>query len=201
MELPRTIKGAMHIARKLDIEYLCWVDALCVRQGQDERDKADRAYHLSGMGAIYRQALVTIVAASGEDANAGLSGIRRGSRRKQQVVEVIPRDEGNKLGMALVATCDSPPVWTGWNKDFSSTDSELDSSHWNTRGWTFQESALSRRCLAKQVLWVCDGAVFCEKSQYEHPAIFQKSDLDTPLRLEPSQDLTGHCLGRPSMGH
>lgn len=123
---------------------------------------------------------MTIIAASGEDANAGLSGVGQSSRRPsgaQQVVEVVPRGEGN-LGMALVIKCNSPkPPY----------ENEFDSSHWNTRGWIYQERSLSRRCLIftqSQVYWACDGATFCEESRFEHPQLFEKAELDTPLRVE-----------------
>lgn len=183
MSLPQTIKDAIFVARGLGIEYL-WVDALCVRQGRHDTDKEDREYQLSNMGTIYRQAFLTIIAASGEDANAGLTGIRPGSRQKQRVVEVIPRDESNKLGMALVTTCDHPPVNIG---GLTNTENEVESSYWNSRGWTFQERALSRRCLIftkDQVSWVCDGAVSCEESRYENPDVLEKLDSAMPLHIK-----------------
>lgn len=53
----------------------------------------------------------------------------------------------------------------------------------------------------EQVLWVYDGAVFCEESQYEHSAISHKADLDTPLRLEsfsgPDRSLSWRTVDRP----
>ncbi|ROW00490.1 hypothetical protein VSDG_03299 [Cytospora chrysosperma] len=140
------------------------------------------------MGTIYQQAFLTIVAASGQDANAGLMGLRPDSRPKQRVVEVIPRDGDNDLGMALVTTCDSPPVYYEMDKSSVRHDNELEASYWNERGWTFQERALSRRSLVftkEQVSWVCDGAIFCEESRFEHPERqCEPKGLDTPLRIE-----------------
>lgn len=184
--LPQTIRDAIYVARELQIDYL-WVDALCVRQGQQIGDKEDRTYQLSNMGRIYQQAFLTIIAASGVDANAGLSGIRRGSRRDQRVVEVIPRDD-NSLGMALVTTCDIPPVWINGKENSAPWLScEITSSNWNSRGWTFQERALSHRCLIfaqEQVYWVCDGAILCEESRYEPPEVYEKPESAMPLRIE-----------------
>ncbi|ROW06748.1 hypothetical protein VMCG_03960 [Cytospora schulzeri] len=185
VKLPQTIRDAIDVTRKLGFEYL-WVDALCVRQGQHESDKEDRAYQLKNMGEIYRWAFLTIIAAFGEGANAGLPGIRPGSRQEQQVVEVIPRNKHNNLGMALITTCESPPV-TGKLYDSLLMDNEVDYSYWNTRGWTFQERALSRRCLIfakEQVYWVCDGAIFCEESTFEHIELYEDGEMDKPRWIE-----------------
>lgn len=74
---PRTIYEAMEVTAKLGYRYL-WVDALCIVQ-----DKLEMKHQLiRSMAAIYGQADVTLVAASGHHADAGLSGWTQKSRTK-----------------------------------------------------------------------------------------------------------------------
>jgi hypothetical protein len=72
---PRTINEAMEVTTKLGYRYL-WVDALCIVQ-----DELEMKHQLiRSMAAIYGQADVTLVAASGRHADAGLSGWTQKSR-------------------------------------------------------------------------------------------------------------------------
>ena len=65
---PATIRDAITLVRKLHERYL-WIDSLCINQ----EDPSDKAEIVANMDAIYRGASLTIVAADGEDANAGLT--------------------------------------------------------------------------------------------------------------------------------
>lgn len=140
------------------------------------------------MANIYKSAYITIVAAHGEDADAGLAGLRPETRSyQQQEVVVIPPDvEGASPGLSLLTTCKTFPKYFG--EFFNRQDEDADISTWNTRGWTLQERALSRRNLIftrEQVLWACDGAYFCEESCFEHPVDrLGLSELRTPIRFE-----------------
>lgn len=63
-------------------------------QGKSEADKADRAVQLGNMGKIYRESNVTIIAACGDTADAGLSGLRPDSRKfQQEIIQVIPPED------------------------------------------------------------------------------------------------------------
>ena len=53
--LPQTVKDAVETTRNLGIRYL-WVDALCIIQDSPE----DKLKEIAGMGAIYKNATVTI---------------------------------------------------------------------------------------------------------------------------------------------
>jgi hypothetical protein len=76
-----TINGAMEVTQGLGEKYL-WVDCLCMRQD----DEADKGKFIPHMGLIYGCASVTIVAASGVDADAGLPGVKANApTRRQQV--------------------------------------------------------------------------------------------------------------------
>ncbi|KAF8850430.1 HET-domain-containing protein, partial [Acephala macrosclerotiorum] len=111
-KLPQTIEDAIHVTRSLGERYL-WVDSLCIIQ-----DSApDKRTQMEHMDAIYSSAFVTIAAASGSEANAGLAGISR-PRAVVQDVEVI---NGSEYARTF-------PAYMGLLSDPSIT--------WNTRGWT-----------------------------------------------------------------
>lgn len=51
---------------------------------------------------------------------------------------------------------------------------------WETRGWTFQERLLARRCLvmgSRQMCWECLQASYCEETQFEHLPNGGKKDI------------------------
>lgn len=137
---------------------------------------------------IYRSAFLTIIAASGEDAEAGLAGLRPGTRSFQQREIVVISPDQDQPGLSLLSVCKRVPKEFG--EFFDMLDEDADNSTWNTRGWTLQERALSRRNLIfteEQVLWVCDGAYFCEETAFEHPIINETGHLPeehTPIRFE-----------------
>ena len=68
--LPLTIQNAIALVRGLSLRYL-WVDSLCLLQN----DPLDLAQGVAVMDQIYEHAWLTIIAAHGHDANAGLPGM------------------------------------------------------------------------------------------------------------------------------
>ncbi|KAI0007126.1 heterokaryon incompatibility protein-domain-containing protein, partial [Xylariaceae sp. FL0662B] len=120
--LPQTVRSAMVVTRELGKRYL-WVDSLCIVQDSD-----DKIVQLGQMDRIYGNSAVTIVAADGANANAGLDGVSGPSSRreaqKQTVEEVAP---GVKV---LIPVRYEPQL-----------------KPWETRAWTFQEKLLSKRLL------------------------------------------------------
>ncbi|MCJ1224912.1 hypothetical protein MMC12_001559 [Toensbergia leucococca] len=100
------------------------------------------------MNFVYERAYITIVAAAGDDADAGLPGLpgmTRSSRTSVQHTEVVA---GMKLGICM-----------------PSLKEQISNSTWATRAWTFQEGLLSKRYLVftnEQVYWECRQAGFCE---------------------------------------
>jgi hypothetical protein len=80
-QLPMTIKDAITFTQKLGQRYL-WIDSLCLVQD----DEQDLMGGIRMMDKVYEQSFLTIVAASGVDATAGLPGVRKGTRTTQQIV-------------------------------------------------------------------------------------------------------------------
>lgn len=121
-KLPRTIKEAIQLTLTMGYKYL-WVDSICINQSNVE----EKNFVIRHMDLLYSCSEVTIVAAAGANANAGLPGL------------VSPRE--------------SLPLVTQLTKDIFATrtrptvNSVIKQSVWNTRGWTYQEQNLSQRCL------------------------------------------------------
>ena len=159
-EISRTISDAAAVVEMLGERYL-WVDALCILQD----DEDDLAEQIPVMGQIYTRSLVTIMAAASTDSNSGLPGVGTHVRRAQRVSEPLN-------GGVLLRTC--TPKYTEKSCDeggcFITTADYLQNSKWDTRGWTFQEKVLSRRCLfflEEQVHWECQRASWCEETCLE----------------------------------
>jgi hypothetical protein len=109
--------------------------------------------HLAHIGSVYQNAVLTIIAASGNDCDAGLPGIRPGTRFAHQ--------SWLQFGdMALMTSV----------QHLQGSIVTPESSRWARRAWTFQERLLSHRCVIftkEQVWWDCQCATWCEESQHE----------------------------------
>ena len=84
VDLPATIRDAMTLFRGLDWKYL-WVDSLCLLQNDPE----DLECGVGVIDYIYEKAWLTVIAACGYDANAGLPGIKPGSRAEQPLARKV----------------------------------------------------------------------------------------------------------------
>ncbi|KAH9215479.1 heterokaryon incompatibility protein-domain-containing protein [Leptodontidium sp. 2 PMI_412] len=138
--LPRTVQDAIELVNALDERFL-WVDALCLVQN----DTVDMRSGIEVMDLIYEKASLCIIAASGDTANAGLPGVRWGSRLVTNHAEQI--QPGIKLAV------------------YNELDRILRPLAYNRRGWTFQEQYLSRRALYftdDQVYFRCKESTWSE---------------------------------------
>ncbi|KAH8595449.1 heterokaryon incompatibility protein-domain-containing protein [Bisporella sp. PMI_857] len=138
--LPNTIRDAILLCQRLDERHL-WIDSLCIIQDSEE----DKLGQIMQMDAIYLHAVLTIVAAAGSDANAGLPGIGPCLSRKVAPATSIG-------GLDLVAIPEDGEF-------------ELRNSKWNSRAWTFQERILSKRMLrftSESVTFECQSACWRE---------------------------------------
>jgi hypothetical protein len=119
--VPQVIEDAFQVVKSLGYKYL-WVDRYCIPQN----NTGEKHRLIQEMGSIYRNSTLTLIAAAGEDPTYGLPG-----------VSVVPRWEMTPI---RIGDFDLIPS----RQNHISTMKE---SKWNSRGWTFQESHLSRRRL------------------------------------------------------
>jgi len=153
-DLPRTIEDAISVANELDIPQL-WVDQYCINQEDAEEKKKT----IQDMNIIYGGAELTIIAASGEDASAGLPGIRETPRQTRRLVR-----SGD---------------YTFWmSRDISMS---FRSSIWNTRGWTYQEGLLSYRRLV-----FTDARLYCQCGEGYYIEALSSEIEDESDQLGPS---------------
>lgn len=111
LQLPQTINDAIDLTISLGERYL-WIDTLCLIQDDDE----DLGSGVRMMNSIYQRSYLTIIAASGANASAGLPGVRPGSRCVKQVTGKLT----SGLEMAVLR----------------SVDKHLALSPYNNRAWT-----------------------------------------------------------------
>lgn len=147
--LPPMIFDALIVTHAIGERYI-WIDSLCIVQD----DELDKAKYLSVMDAIYAHAVLTIVNATTTGTSLCLSGIEQmGNRRTQRPFQLN--------GAWLTESLDpGHNFYAGY----------LERSKWSTRGWTFQEGLLSRRCLvftSDQIYWQCRKSTWCEGSFWE----------------------------------
>lgn len=139
---------AVTVCRVLKIRYL-WIDALCIMQGPKEHsDWEQQSYE---MNRIFGTSLLTICAiASPSCTQSFLHHVDRDSPRME--FDLYTEDMGlleGTLRLRLL-TVQGHPVSTGHEPGFRESwplDRDLICSQWNTRGWIYQEDALSPRKL------------------------------------------------------
>jgi Heterokaryon incompatibility protein (HET) len=109
--IPTTIRDAVSLVNLIGEEYL-WVDALCLVQDDDE----SMVDGIQSMHFIYHNALASIVAADGLDANDGLRRLTSTSSSETQSLQTI------KPGFRLMAV--------------GAMELHLKKSKWASRAWT-----------------------------------------------------------------
>ncbi|KAF5001067.1 hypothetical protein FGRMN_1261 [Fusarium graminum] len=158
LKLPPVIHDAILLCRKLGETYL-WVDRLCIVQD----DPDSKHSQVSSMHKIYRSASFTLVAALNDRDAQGLPGFDR--RPRCPSPHRPERPTHNEMGYVKHSTA------------------AVDSSVWNSRGWTFQERVLSTRLLfitEHEVYFQCAKAHAYE--DYATHALFTKGlGISTPL--------------------
>ncbi|CZR56913.1 uncharacterized protein PAC_06802 [Phialocephala subalpina] len=138
-QISKTVLDAIVLCRDLGERYL-WVDTLCIVQDSPR----DKMWQIGRMGRIYGGAVLTIIAAAGEDADAGLSLAKYLGQRSDE-------HEGSKNLDA--------------EEEF---EREMSGCKWDTRGWTFQEKVLSTRMLIfteNTTFFRCNSSLFPSSSQ------------------------------------
>jgi hypothetical protein len=156
--LPLTILDTIDLCKRLRQRYL-WVDRLCIVQ--DDLEEKMRLIH--GMRQVYENASLTIFAVSGSNADHGLAGVT--ARKDLRREKIYSFDTwGGTLMLALARL---------------SLREQIEKSHWNTRGWTYQEQALSERRL---YLTPEEAFFVCPESNW-HEGLQQDDGLPQPLGI------------------
>ncbi|KAF7948051.1 uncharacterized protein EAE97_003462 [Botrytis byssoidea] len=140
--LSPVIRHAMFLTSVISERYL-WADALCIPHANEEV----RAEELNMMGAIYSNAVVTIIAADG-DAQDGLRGLEGVSQSRDIDQSIIPFGDEQ----LVVRNTISNDFWIG--------------DDYHGRGWTFQERVMSKRKIIfkkKELHWQCKCGVWHEE--------------------------------------
>jgi hypothetical protein len=144
-QLPNVIRDAMLVVAMIGERFL-WIDSLCIVQD----DPNWKHLQISQMDLIYSHSILTIVAVFGTNANHGLPGINQTLR--------VPT--AAYVQDAVIARPTSYMV------------NSLTNTVYETRAWTLQEKALSKRCLffsPEQVFFRCNAGIHQEN--VEEPLI------------------------------
>lgn len=139
----QVIEDAMQVVKGLGHRYL-WVDQYCIDQGNHNA----KTTQLAEMDRIYAGAYACIVAGAGSNAEHGLVGVSRPRQRYDRVLT-------NQLEL---------------NPSLTDVRHALKSTTWASRGWTYQEAVLSRRCIfftEYQIYFICSG-MSCSESVMVH---------------------------------
>ncbi|KXH27185.1 hypothetical protein CSIM01_12054 [Colletotrichum simmondsii] len=123
-DLPPVIQDAMRATIKLGFRYI-WIDRYCIWQD----DATHKMSQVERMDQIYGDAELSIIAIGAKDPSYGLPGLSLGRTQHAPTTKTI--------GEQKIVTNFSHQ----WQLD------QISRSKWSTRGWTFQETCLSRRRL------------------------------------------------------
>ncbi|KAH4164743.1 hypothetical protein HBI24_171740 [Parastagonospora nodorum] len=118
------------------------------------------------MDAVYRGATLTIITAAGDGPDHGLPGINGTPRRQRYYSHVV-----KSIGQEIVSI---------------DVSREIQTSTWNTRGWTYQEMVLSRRLLvftATQMYFQCNALSHMEMFSSNDPACPDRISGTGPLQV------------------
>jgi hypothetical protein len=143
--LSPVVRDAIEVSRRLGKRYL-WIDTLCILQDNE----IQKAKLLTQMDSIYGQAFLTIVALSADSTESPLPGVRQGTRLASMAsIQVSIPSTDERLPNKFLAV--RPSLST-----------VLQNCSYHSRGWTFQESCLSRRCLIftdHETFFHCDSVL------------------------------------------
>lgn len=128
--VPRTLKDAMKVVLRPEHRYI-WIDRYCI----DQYHSQHKASQIASMADIYESSLFTLIAL-GPDAHSGIAGISK---------DFDPQVRFTLRGATYVSS--------GHRLQY-----HIKKSAWVTRGWVYQEAALSSKRLyitSEQAFFSC----------------------------------------------
>ncbi|KAK8113022.1 HET-domain-containing protein [Apiospora sp. TS-2023a] len=170
-KLSAVVQDSIEVTKALGFQYL-WIDKFCI----DQNDAALKHDQIQQMGSIYQNSALTIICAAGMDETYGLPGVGCRARAHQRVVKCQ----------------DLTVFWTPKDPQTS-----IASSHWSTRGWTFQEAILSRR----RLVFTDDQMYFeCRTMNCFESVHCPLDELHVKNKTKTYEDIRSGMFGR-SRGH
>jgi hypothetical protein len=167
--LPNVLEDAIQVVRNLNLQYL-WIDRYCILQN----DALDKHNQIAKMDLIFKRSQLTIIAAAGSSPDHGLPGIGKSLRKPQM---------SRKVAKHTWLLIPYHPTRT------------VKQSHWNGRGWTYQEAIFSRRRLIftdEEIYFECDGMSRRESVNIDPHVSKSSSDFDSSLsRTQSFPELNG----------
>jgi hypothetical protein len=175
-DIPRTILDAIAVTKAMGLRYL-WVDALCIIQ-DDEYDWQNESVR---MFQVYENAYFTIAAARGSNSYSGF---------------LEPRINPTSVTIAFQSTFDRnvtgeyqlSPAHFPYHMELYSKEAryqlDVETSDWQSRGWTFQEEMASRRSIifSERMYYHCQQSLKAEFTELTPRANSANSCLYKSLR-------------------
>lgn len=166
-DMPEAFQDAIHVARKLDIQYL-WIDALCILQDNKEEWEVES----SRMCGIFANSYTTISAAASSSASEPFLERTSNAIRLHFRSSLHPGVSGDYF--IRRNEIDPRPA-----------EADIQSSRWRSRGWVWQEELMSTRQLifgTRILQFRCSEGAYLENGQ-------SVSTLITPLKKEEDYSL------------
>lgn len=165
-DLPKTIRDAIEVTRRLGFRYL-WVDSVCIVQDSE----GDWQRESRNMGRIFQNATCVIAATAAENNTEGLFSrnysdvmVNGSDVLQKSIIRTPCRSQGRIMGQMCVAQMSRLP-WPCIN--LKSFQQEMEQSSWHQRAWVVQERILARRILhfgQTQLFFECQYETMAEAS-------------------------------------
>ena len=152
-DFPKTFHDAVITTRELGYQYI-WIDSLCIIQ----RDQDDWAKEAAQMCSVYQNSVLTIAADQAPNSNHGFLGNLVDMGKSVHFMK-FSNAQGQEDMLFARNVHFTPTLETlGCYK-------EEQTSHLDSRAWTFQERLLSPRILhfgAIELTWECNECMLCK---------------------------------------
>ncbi|KAE8442518.1 hypothetical protein EG329_003299 [Mollisiaceae sp. DMI_Dod_QoI] len=185
-EMSLVMRDAIKVCEALELRFL-WIDSLCIVQD----DLKDWERESEQMGSIYLHSFISICAPASSSCHQGF--LNRQNRKANVIFQssVNPAIKGTytieEVGLASQLGKDYPGHCTPYNID-------VKVSSWGSRGWVYQERALSVRKLVFGRSMFHYSCPLQTVSENGHVQVFSPSELETTPLLPTFQAIKDRVL-------